>query len=317
MSQSACPACGNTSLDMCESVDIAEQHSFYAPDDPNMQKDLTAAAAESALYYQMWRCRHCRLEFSDPMQAPSAEWYQLAYRALTLYPEARWEFGETLRHISANQRVFEFGCGSGSFLICCKQHGVPASGMDFSADAIASCLANGLSARQLDLNEIATMTDEDCYDQLAAFHFLEHLDHPTVLFEQAAARALPAAHLWVSVPGDRRQSRLYGERDFLDQPPHHMSRWTPEAFREIGKRFGWQLVETLYEPIPLQAAVWAISVHSTSYRRWKRAGRFQSRFVERGFRAAALPAALLRKVTTDRSLSGFSMLAHFVFKEGT
>jgi hypothetical protein len=274
MNQQACPACEGTSLDLCESVDIEEQHSHYAPDDLQMQQDLTAAAAESTLYYQMCRCRHCHLEFSDPMQAPPASWYQLAYRTLKLYPQARWEFEETIRHIPADERVFEFGCGSGAFLNCCKQHGLPASGMDFSTDAIASCLAVGLSAQRLDLNEIAAMTDEDRCPQMAAFHFLEHLDHPTVLFEQAAARALPSAHLWVSVPSDHRPSRLYGRRDFLDQPPHHMSRWTSEAFRSIGARFSWQLVETLYEPLPLSTAVWSISFHSPSYQRWKSAAAF-------------------------------------------
>jgi len=313
MSQSECPACGRASFDLCESIDIVEQHRSYSPNDLQMQTDLTAAAAESALSYQMCRCRNCRLEYSDPMRAPSAAWYQLAYRALDLYPGVRWEFGEVLRHVGANDRVFEFGCGSGSFLTCCKGQGVPALGMDFSMDAIATCLANGLSAQRLDLNEIADLTDADRFHQMAAFHFLEHLDHPRVLFEQAAARALPSADLWVSVPSDRRPTRLYGIPDFLDQPPHHMSRWTPEAFRQIGMQLGWRLIEMLYEPIPLRTAVWSISVYSAQYKRWKRAGRFKNRLVEKGYRAAALPVALLRRVTTDRSLRGFSMLAHFVF----
>jgi hypothetical protein len=33
----------------------------------------------------------------------------------------------------------------------------------------------------------------------------------------------------------------------------------------------------------------------------------------RGFRAATLPVALIRRATTDRNLNGFSMLAHFVY----
>lgn len=251
------------------------------------------------------------------MQAPSAEWYQLAYRALTLYPEVRWEFEETIRHVLPNEPVFEFGCGSGSFLTCCKDHGVPASGMDFSSDAIASCLAHGLIAKRLDLNQIEKMTDEDRFRHMAAFHFLEHLDHPSVLFEQAAARAFPSAHLWVSVPSDRRPTRVYGRRDFLDQPPHHMSRWNPKAFRAIGERFGWQLAETLYEPMPLTAAVWSISYYSDSYQRWKNAGRFSNRLIEKGFRAAVLPVGLIRRFTTDRNLHGFAMLAHFVFNGST
>jgi SAM-dependent methyltransferase len=298
-------------------MDVAVQHRSYTPDDQKMQQDLTAAASESALAYQMLECSHCGLQFSDPMREPSAAWYRFAYRALKLYPEARWEFEEVLRHIPKGDRVFEFGCGSGSFLLRCREQGFPAVGFDFSDDAVQECLKQGLTARRLDLNEIDAGADEGRFSQMAAFHFLEHLDRPIALFEQAAARALPSSHLWISVPGDRRPTRLFGDRDFLDQPPHHMTRWSPDAFREIGRRQGWRLAEVFYEPIPLRTAVWSICFYSPTYKRWKDAGRFQNPSVERAFRIFALPVALLRRVTTDRRLTGFSMLAHFVFDIGT
>jgi len=313
MSLAVCPACGKNTFVRREYIDVAEQHKVYAPNDHRMQRDLTAAASESALAYQMLKCRHCGLEFSEPMRAPSSLWYQFAYRALKLYPEARWEFGAVLQRIPKEARVFEFGCGSGSFLLRCKKRGLSASGIDFSEDAVQECVASGLAARRLDLNEVAGATDGENFSQMVAFHFLEHLDRPVALFEQAAARAVPSSHLWVTVPGDRRPSCLFEEKDFLDQPPHHMTRWTPDAFREIGRRVGWRLAEILYEPVSLRSALWAISVHSGRYRRWKDAGRFRDPYIEKAFRAFALPAAMLRRATVDRRLTGFSMLAHFVF----
>jgi len=72
MSQPVCPACGQNAFEPLECIDVSEQHSLYAPNDQEMQRDLTAAASESALAYQMLKCRHCGLEFSDPMRAPSA-----------------------------------------------------------------------------------------------------------------------------------------------------------------------------------------------------------------------------------------------------
>lgn len=153
----------------------------------------------------------------------------------------------------------------------------------------------------------------DRFNQMAAFHFLEHLDRRATLFEQATARALPSSHLWVSVSGDRRPSRFFGERDFLDQPPHHMTRWTFDSFRKIGSRHGRRLWETFYEPITLRAALWSISASSTMYRRWKTAGKPQNPTAERIFRAFILPATILRPLTIDRRMTGFSMLAHFVF----
>jgi hypothetical protein len=148
---------------------------------------------------------------------------------------------------------------------------------------------------------------------MAAFHFLEHLDRPAALFEHAAARALPSAHLWISVPGDRRTTRRFGVREFLDQPPHHMTRWTSEAFREIGKGHGWRLVETLYEPIPLRTTLWWITAYSPTYQRWKAAGWLDNGLIEKSYRVLALPAAMIQRSTKDRNLSGYAMLAHFIF----
>ena len=317
MNEAVCPACGEGEFERCEFIDIAEQHKPYAPNDQKAQEELTAAAYETASSYQMLRCRSCGLEFCDPLRAPTAAWYELAYRALDLHSFDRWEFHEVVRRLPREATVFEFGCGSGSFLKLCKANGVSASGMDFSEDGVASCVAKGLDVRKLDLNVIDSSADSARFSQLSAFHFLEHLDRPVVLFEHAAAKALPSAHFWLSVPGDRRTTRRFGVREFLDQPPHHMTRWTSDAFKKIGERHGWRLVETLYEPIPLRTALWWITVHSSGYGRWKNAGRFHNGLVEKAYRAFAWPAALFQRYTNDRHLSGYAMLAHFVFDART
>jgi SAM-dependent methyltransferase len=312
MRQPVCPACGSNAFESREPVSVADQHKLYAPDDEPTQRALTAAASEAALHYQMLLCTCCGLEFCDPMTAPSAEWYRLAYRALDLFSLERWEFDEILSHIPQGASVFEFGCGTGNFLDRCNMRGRVGSGMDFSEDAVAGCLAKGLTVQKMDLNAPAINSELTPY--IAALHCLEHIERPTALFEHSAAKAAPSAHLWVSVPSDRRPTRRFGIRDYLDQPPHHMTRWTSEAFRHAGRPHGWRLVETLYEPISFRAALWSITAHSSRYQNWHSAGRFQSRLVDKAYRALVLPATLVRYLRKERQLSGFSMLAHFVFE---
>lgn len=308
-----CPACESNALDLRELIDVAEQHKVCAPDDRKIQEALTAVASKTALNYQMLRCRHCGLEFCDPPAAPSAEWYLLFYRALDLFSMGRWEFDEVIRRIPEGAEIFEFGCGSGNFLTRCQQKGRAASGMDFSEDAVASCVARGLAVRKIDLNAIGAESRR--VSNIVAFHFVEHVERPIAFFEQAAKMAAPSAHLWVSVPSDQRPTRRFGTRDLLDQPPHHMTRWTPEAFRQIGKPYGWRLVETIYEPMSLRPALWSITYYSPGYRKRQAAGRFESHFFERAYRGFALPGALLRRLRRDRCMSGFSMLAHFSFEK--
>lgn len=316
MSAPVCPACGRDAAELIERLDVADQHALLAPADPGLQQRLTAVAAKSALEYQMLRCSHCGLEFSSPLRAPSSEWYRLAYDALDLYPVARWEFDEVLRHVHHGEGLLEIGCGPGAFLEKCRQRGLAASGVDFSEHAIQLCQERGLRARKLDL---AGQTEADGCERvshIAGFHVIEHLDRPDALFEYARRCALPASHFWLSVPSERRPSRRFGQRDFLDEPPHHMTRWNRTALAEIGARHGWRLVQVWYEPLTMRMAVGWISVSSRVYLRWKAARRLRNKWIERAFRGAFFPFAWLQRMTSQRDLSGHSMLAHFVLEAG-
>jgi len=295
-----------------EKVDVAGQHRLYAPDDETAQKQLTEAAAAASLVYQMLRCNQCAMEFGSPLTAPTSGWYAIAYRVLNLYPGDRWEFGEVIHHLRPRQRLFEIGCGSGMFLDRCRAAGIAAQGIDFIEEAVQQCVARGLNASIERLGEASPRPCEGHFDHIGAFHLLEHLENPRDLFERASSLAGKSSHLWISVPSDQRPSRRYGETDFLDQPPHHMSRWNPDAFAAIGARAGWKLSEIFYEPMPLRVAAWSITRAAAHYRRVAASGKFASPWRERAFRLALLPYAIAKRMTTERRLTGFSMLAHFV-----
>jgi hypothetical protein len=138
------------------------------------------------------------------------------------------------------------------------------------------------------------------------------LDNPKSLFELASNVAAPDAHLWIAVPAEHRPSRRFGDSDFLDQPPHHMTRWNAEAFSMIGKSTIWKLAEVTYEPVSLTSALWSISVASSVYKNSK--AKTRSKLLERALRVALLPYAIAKRLTSQRQLTGFSILAHFVRK---
>jgi 2-polyprenyl-3-methyl-5-hydroxy-6-metoxy-1,4-benzoquinol methylase len=314
MKLNQCPACLGKTLNMLEEIDVVRQHSRYAPNDIQMQTNLTEALSGVTVAYRMLECKGCALQFSSPLRSPPASWYQLAYEALNLYPPSRWEFNYVLSRLREADRVVEFGCGSGAFLEQCRARGIDASGMDFSVDAVECCRAKGLNVAQMDLNEAHCLPLNQPPTQVLAFHVLEHLDEPHRFFRQVATYAAEFTNLWVAVPSDRRPSRRFGREDFLDQPPHHMTRWTSEAFVAIGSRTGWRLTELIYEPISLRTAIWCISVASDWYIAEKNAGRLHQRARERVARAVLLPLALVQRLTTQRTMSGFSMLARFNLK---
>jgi hypothetical protein len=174
-----------------------------------------------------------------------------------------------------------------------------------------------LNAAQMDISEEVPARLRQSASELVAFHVVEHLEEPRLLFRQARKIARPDAHLWLAVPSDRRSSRHFHKRDILDQPPHHMSRWSEAAFRESGSREGWNLLRVHYEPINWKACLWNIATHSALYE-WAGKGNFtpNSGF-EKNLRRLLYPYALLRRLTVDRQLTGFSMIAQFNLKQPT
>lgn len=307
---SRCPACDASTFTQLERISVAAQHQRYS-DNPLIQQALTATMDPAAREYRMCRCNACGLEFADPMLAPSAEWYRLAYQAQDLYPSTRWEFGAVLDRLPLRARLLELGCGSGAFLKRCRERDVSAVGVDFASDAIAECRRDGLDARVADVCQTILLPDEAAPDHITAFHVLEHLERPLALFEQAAANASAGTTFWIAVPSNHRGSRWLGEIDFLDQPPHHMSRWTESALRAVGERAGWILEKVSYEPLEKKEALWTIATSHPLFRWLLARGVKHESLLERAVRWGLYPWAALKRRGSARALTGFTMLAQF------
>ena len=317
LDQRGCPACTSITFTDLESIDLVKQHRYYAPADEVMQAELTAAAREYVGAYSMRRCGACGLHYAHPLVSPGARWYGMAYRAMTLYPTERWEFRRVASQFTATDVVAEFGCGSGNFLRLCAASGVACVGYDFAANAVQECRRGGLRAELLDVAaEPVDGSSQLSFNILAAFHVLEHLEDPSWLFRSAAIVASESARLFVSVPSDRRASRLYGEEDLMDQPPHHLTRWTPRALDEIGKDAGWRLESFEYEPVSVRSELWARTVRMSAYRKLARSARAGANSTERAARLLLYPAALWQRLTEEPSMTGFSMLARYRRKQG-
>ena len=306
-----CPACGVVRSSALETVDLDEQHGFYAPGNSSVQQALTAAARQSAPGYAMWRCAVCNLEWADPMRAPSDGWYALAYETLDLYPGTRWEFEHVLAACSRRDTVFDIGCGSGSFLKLCWNAGICGQGADFAAEPVRKCVQAGLNVRQVNVDWDPSKFAGSNATVVTAFQVLEHLGEPARLFELASTVSAREGTLWVAVPSHRRPSRLFNERDYLDQPPHHLTRWSEESLAALGERCGWQLEELAFEPLPLSSALWWISTENGLYKRLLNGKARGASAVERMVRWMNYPAALALRGTRYRAMTGFSMLGRF------
>lgn len=306
-----CPACHGKTFTPLEEIDVRLQHRYYAPMDLKMQDRLTAEAAKSSPSYQLMRCDECMLEFCNPMAAPNSEWYNLAYQAMALYPIKRWEFDFVLNRITPKDRLFEIGCGSGEFMKKCMAKGISTRGADFAQIAVDECRKNGLDVSHLGVADVIQNIGIAVATTVTAFQVLEHLDHPDQLFRQSAQVSGPETTLWVAIPSHRRPSRKLSQRDYLDQPPHHMTRWTNQALNAVGERNGWSVQQIHFEPIDEKTALWWITTRSLPYRFFKALGITKLKEVEKLIRILLHPISMIRRIDTHNEMTGFTMMAEY------
>jgi SAM-dependent methyltransferase len=306
-----CPACLARCAVESRVVEVQAQHATYFPIQPDVQQQLTQAVGRES--YRLMRCPNCDLEFTSPMVAPGQAWYEIAYRALEVKPEQRWEYGAVISQLTADDSVYEIGCGTGAFLKSCGERRVVAAGIDFWPEAVESCRKAGLQATLAHVSMTDSALPTKQASAVASFQVLEHLDRPDDLFRHAHQVSQPGGTLWVSVPSNLRVARVLELSDPMDDPPHHLTKWSQPALEAVGRRTGWDLKSLSFEPFTVRNGLWSVACQFALYDRLRIAGWLQNQIVERILRATLYPAAAVRllKSVDRRKMTGMSMLARY------
>jgi cyclopropane fatty-acyl-phospholipid synthase-like methyltransferase len=309
----SCPACKKQTIRNLETIKLESQHSLYAPDNHFDQQELTRLASLSSNQYTILKCDYCGLEYADPMESPNKNWYEKAYSILNLYPTERWEFNYALKQLTKTDVIGEIGCGSGAFLNKCQNEGIKCFGLDFSDTAIKNCLQQNLCVSLISITDFSNnnFVNQSKNNHIFSFHTLEHLDNPGDLFTLAYHWSLDNSNLWISIPSDRRLTRIHKEIDFLDQPPHHLTRWNPTSLKEVGSRYGWQLEEIIYEPIPFKTLLWSYTTRLKIYQNIFHNKKIDNLWQERVCRYFLYPLAAIKWLLSPVKITGFSMLAKY------
>lgn len=148
--------------------------------------------------------------------------------------------------------VLDLGCGRGEALAVLAASGLPARGVDASAEMVARCRARGLRADEGDLFETLAAVEPASLGAVVSFHVVEHLP-PTSLDRLArlAWRALaPGGVLALETPNP--ESLVVAARRFWLDPTHRRP-VHPETLELLVRLAGFEPVERL-ELRPFAAA---------------------------------------------------------------
>lgn len=113
--------------------------------------------------------------YREVIRAAAVSAEMMAFRRVQLA-----EFAQTYGLTGKN--VIEIGCGRGDYLPALQAAGLNAAGLEYSAEAVQACRANGFNVSQAFIGDRTQALDGAPFDAFFILNFLEHLpDINTVL----------------------------------------------------------------------------------------------------------------------------------------
>lgn len=236
-----CPLCNSSSTESIEILATSDIVSIYSSTLGQNVADAFQNIEEINYCY----CNGCDLFFFEPLLTGNEAFYSNLQRFDWYYPEEKNEYGYAASFITETDSVLDIGSGKGAFanLISTKSY----VGLEFSQTAKQMAVSNGVEI----INQSIENHAKNCagkYDVVCSFQVLEHVSDPRGFIKAAASCVRPGGRLILSVPSSDSFAR-YVINHALDMPPHHVTRWTDLALRNIAREMNLDVESIWHEPL--------------------------------------------------------------------
>jgi len=195
-------------------------------------------------HYALWSCAPCGVVFSEPRQAPPPDWYEkaapLRAKEIQPIPEGDPRFAFFLGAGLTPGKLLDAGCGDGGFLALAQASGWKGVGFDYEKRMIEIAKFRGVEAHASEFDAFCRSRGAGEFDAIALFDVLEHTPEPTELLGKLKPLLKKGGHVVLTLPNALRP--LPFVREEHDYPPHHFTRWTPEAMKGFLERNGFRVV---------------------------------------------------------------------------
>jgi 2-polyprenyl-3-methyl-5-hydroxy-6-metoxy-1,4-benzoquinol methylase len=236
-----CPLCGNRQFREIEKIETKHIKKLYS-------KGFQVSTLHEFKNYQtvsLNQCEVCDLLFFTPTVTGSENFYKQLQKFDWYYMNEKNEYEYANQYVKASDDVLDVGCGKGAFSKKIAVHSY--LGLEFSPEASKTAEENGI----LVLNESIeqhVQKNSNKYDVVFAFQVLEHIADIKSFIKSCVACLKPNGLLIFSVPSYDSFGK-YAVNSILEMPPHHLTRWSDQALKSIGKFYHLNMIDIWHEPL--------------------------------------------------------------------
>lgn len=240
MPDRVCPACGATSARVAETVPAQQLAMSYRSKGIDASPYLDGHASVSLL-----QCEACKLGFFIPACAGDAGFYEQLQTQDWYYQDEKPEYGFARDFIGPDSAVLEVGCGKGAFRAFLPES-VRYTGLEFNDAAVRKAQAAGLDVIRQPVEEHVAAGRR--YDVVCSFQVLEHVTEPGKFFHACVEALQPGGKVIIAVPAQDSFLAVAANSP-LNMPPHHLTRWSDAALRNLARAEGLEQVRIWHEPV--------------------------------------------------------------------
>jgi len=169
-------------------------------------------------------------------------------------PTARVLLERDVRHLptpTADARLVDIGCGSGSFVKRAQLLGYLAQGLEFDPQAVEKAQRQHINVSQGALPDTGLPSSH--FDAVSLSHVIEHLHEPVRALREISRILKPGGFFWLSTPN----ALATGHRRFGGywrglEPPRHLAVFSAQALQSSLLKAGFSDVRFQY-PGPVSA----------------------------------------------------------------
>lgn len=185
----------------------------------------------------LYDCSASGLKFFHPMITGDDKFYETFQKFPWYYQDEKheWQFA---KEYTKNKTVVEIGCGEGKF-----EGFAEASeyvGLELNGNAVKVATEKGLDVRN-ELSSAHLKENSGCYDIVCSFQVLEHVEDINSFVSDAVNLCRSGGNIIFSVPNDDGFVGL-ASNNYLNMPPHHVTRWTKRALVYLSNKFEVELL---------------------------------------------------------------------------